>query len=237
MRPNGAQPRLTCDTSADRVDAFVNSLTHDLKDPLQAIVMGASHLLRTLPDGQTSARVIAEAIRRSAERVNRTIDDLRDLDRLGAGSLELRLERHPAEEIAQQAALAWTDEALRRRVALDVLAGPGLHVRADRPQLVRALGKIIDNAIQASTGGRVRVGVARAGDMARFSVTDDGPGIPPSLQETIFLVEPGKTRRTRTGPGLSLPLVKGIVELHGGEVTIESAPGQGSTFFLTTSLA
>jgi len=203
-------------------------------------VMGAGLLLRSLPGQDTPARTVAEAILRSAERVSDRVDDLRDLTLLDAGALEVHRDDQSAEAIAMQAVSRWVRHADRRRVVVELQIDRGLRVRADRTQLVRVLGKLLDNAIRFSpAGARVRLGVEPAGTMARFDVADEGPGIGQERQRTLF--ERDASDRDESGssrtPGLSLPLVKALVALHGGQVAVRSEPGKGSTFSFTVALA
>jgi len=221
-----------------RGNLLLASTAHDLKEPLEAIVMGACLLLRSLPGQDTPARTVAEAILRSAERVSDRVDDLYDLTLLDAGALEVRLDDQSAEAIAIQAVSRWVRHADRRRVVVELQIDRGLRVRADRTQLVRVLGKLLDNAIRFSpVGGRVRLGVEPAGTMARFDVVDEGPGIGHEQQRALFERDARSGSGGPGSPGLSLLLVKGVIELHGGQVAIRSEPGKGSTFSFTVALA
>jgi signal transduction histidine kinase len=222
-----------------RADVLLSSTAHDLKEPLEAIVMGASLLLRSLPGNDSSARFIAEAILRSAERANDRVDDLRDLTLMEAGAFEVRPVGQSADAMATEAIARWVRQADRRGVILQREIHRGLRVRADRTQLVRVLGKLLDNAIRFSpAGGRVLVGVERSGATAHFRITDDGPGIPQDKQSTLFeRAEIDGAGITHHAPGLSLPLVRGVIELHGGKITVCSEPGKGSTFSFALALA
>ncbi len=221
-----------------RGNILLASTAHDLKEPLEAIVMGACLLLRSLPGQDTPARTVAEAILRSAERVSDRVDDLYDLTLLDAGALEVRRDDESAEAIAVQAVSKWVRHADRRRVVVELQIDRGLRVRADRTQLVRVLGKLLDNAIRFSpTGGRVRLVVEPAGTMARFDVADDGPGIGHARQRTLFEWDASGESGSTRNQGLSLLLVKGLIELHGGQIVVRSEPGKGSTFSFTVALA
>ncbi len=111
-------------------------------------------------------------------------------------------------------------------------------VWADADRLLQILENIIGNALKfTKPGGRVTVGVSRQNSQVLFRVSDTGPGIEPEDVPHLFDRFWQARKARRQGAGLGLPIVKGIVEAHGGRVWVESVPGRGSTFFFTIPAA
>ncbi len=215
----------------DRVLAVV---AHDLRNPLGAILMAAS-LLRRRVDAAGPAQKQVDSIERAATRMNRLIGDLLDITRMEAGHLMIEPGRVSAGQTAleafetQRALAAVASLELRRDLPSDLP-----DVWADHHRLLQVFENLIGNAVKfTSAGGRVVVGArARDGDVL-FWVSDSGPGIAaedvPHLFDRFWQAE----KAGRRGTGLGLPIVKGIVEAHGGRVWVESTRGVGSTFFFT----
>jgi two-component system, OmpR family, sensor histidine kinase KdpD len=217
--------------SDDVKTALLRSVSHDLRSPLTAIV-AAGHALgaRTLTDeerGEMSAAVVQEG-----EHLAVLVDKLLDLSRLQAGSAEPRREWVALEDVlsAAREALPGGDDAVRMSIEPDL---PAIH--ADAAQIERAFANLLENA-QGYSSDQVSVSVRRVGSRVVVHVIDRGPGIPPAERERIF--EPfyrgrQETDRPRTGSGLGLAIAKGFVEGNGGEISVESLPGQGTTFVVS----
>lgn len=141
----------------------------------------------------------------------------------------------PTPEPVDLGALAETILRLYERagVTLEARAEPGVVAYVDPDQVTRAVGNLVQNALDAAAaGGRVTVTVSRAGDRARIAVHDDGPGIPEADRHRIF--DPYVTTKAH-GTGLGLAIVQRIADAHGAEVTLTSEPGAGTTIALTFS--
>ena len=112
---------------------------------------------------------------------------------------------------------------------------PSLH--ADRNRVLQVLQNLLENAVKFSPrGAPVHLSAKRAGDAVRFDVSDRGPGIEPDLLPFVFeRFRKGSDRRS--GAGLGLAIARGIVQAHGGEITVESRPGEGTTFAFTIPVA
>jgi signal transduction histidine kinase len=110
-------------------------------------------------------------------------------------------------------------------------------VRADRDRVLQIFSNLIGNALKFTpAGGTIRIRARVEGSFVKFSVSDDGPGIPAELQQELF--EPFKQGcGDRRGVGLGLSIVRSLVEAHGGQVTLESEEGRGSTFSFTLPIA
>ncbi len=209
--------------------ALLQAVSHDLRTPVTAIV-AAGHALgaRSLTDderGELSAAVVDEGGRLSA-----LIDKLLDLSRLQAGRAEPRRDWIPIEEVLLAARDSVPDGVgtVRIKVDPDVPA-----IRADAAQLEQVFTNLLENARRYSNGLPVLVHARRAGPNVVARVVDQGPGIPRAEQERIF--EPfyrgAQPERARwVGSGLGLAIAKGFVEANGGSISVESLPGQGTSF-------
>ncbi len=221
-------------------DDVLAVVSHDLGNPLSAIRLSTSLLLRRPPADRAAQeeRKQLENIRASVDQMERLIKDLLDVKRIEAGLLSL--EREPCvvsvlmREIADTAE-RWI-EGKTLRITLDSTNEP-VHVYADPQRVVQVFSNLVGNAARfAPTGGEIVLRSRREGDQVRFSVADTGPGIPVEHLPHIFDRFWQASRTGRHGIGLGLAIVKGIVEAHGGRVWAESVLGAGSTFHFTLPL-
>jgi signal transduction histidine kinase len=180
----------------------------------------------------------ADAIARAARRMNHLIQDLLDVTRLEASRLAITPSRIPAAQLApdacdQQRALVASSGLELRRDLPEHLPD----IRADRERLLQVFENLIGNAVKFATSGAITVGAALGEHDVLFWVSDEGPGI--SIEDQAHLFDRFWQARAagRSGAGLGLPIVKGIVDAHGGRVWVESAPARGSTFFFTVPTA
>jgi two-component system sensor histidine kinase SenX3 len=239
QRLDGGEVALVVDdlTEAKRVESvrrdFVANVGHEIKTPVGALQLLAEAALDAHDDPEAVERFVGR-MQHEAQRLSRLVQELLDLSRLQGG------EPLPAStEVSVDAVL---DEAVdRTRLVADargiaIVRGgdPGLVVLGEESQLVTAVANLLDNAMSYSPDGtRVALGVHLRGDVVEIAVTDQGVGIPEEEQERIFerfyRVDPARSRATG-GTGLGLAIVKHTVGNHGGEVTVWSQPGNGSTF-------
>ncbi len=210
-------------------EALVGMLGHDLRNPLAAIITGASVLVQMVPDSPKVATTAAR-IRRSADRMRLMIDQLLDFTRVRmGGGLPLAA---AAMNLADACRAAIDESAGGADVRLEVLGEPqGVW---DRARLVQAVACLVGNAVRhASAGAGVHVRLdGRDPATVALSVHDDGV-IPPDVQATVF--EPqhttGRPRSPRSsGLGLGLFLAREAAHAHGGRIELRSAPDQGTTF-------
>jgi signal transduction histidine kinase len=218
---------------------FVAVVSHEFRSPLAGI-QGFSELLRDAVTDVEEMREYAADINREAERLNRMIDELLDLERMESGKMSLRLEPVDVGEIVRRLVARAGPRAPDHRLRAEV--APGLPpVTADRDKLTQVIENLLDNALKYSPdGGEIVVGARTEGGLLCLWVRDEGLGIPADALETIFeryaRVESARHETIR-GTGLGLPIVRQIVELHGGSVRVESTPGLGSTFHVALPLS
>jgi PAS domain S-box-containing protein len=220
-------------------DEVLGIVAHDLRNPLAAVLLEAQVLHRTLPATGAESRESAEAITRAAQRMNHLIQDLMDVTRLEAGRLSIQPHAVSATQLAGDA--CELHRALASSCGLELrlnLPEQLPDVWADRERLLQVFDNLIANAVKfAASGGSITVGAASRDHDVLFWVADQGPGISFENQAHLFDRFWQAQAAGRSSAGLGLPIVKGIVDAHGGRVWVESAPDRGSTFFFTIPAA
>ncbi len=222
-----------------RVDAvrrdFVANVSHELKTPVGALSLLAE-AVQSASDDPASVAHFAGRMQIEAARLSALVQDLIDLSRLQGGETVGTFSAVPVSTVVAEAVDA--TRLLAQRKDIDVIVGgtPGLLVRGEEQLLVTAVRNLLSNAVNYSPEGtRVAVGTREHEGIVEVSVTDQGIGIPDVEQERIFerfyRVDPARSRATG-GTGLGLAIVKHVCVNHGGEVTVWSRPGEGSTFTL-----
>ncbi|MCX6951213.1 MAG: ATP-binding protein, partial [Verrucomicrobia bacterium] len=221
---------------------FVANVSHELRTPLSLIKSTAETLLDGAKDDPAVATRFLEIIDKHANRLTLLIDDLLLLARLDSGRIELKFQALELRDAAQDSLDDFGIMARARGVTLANAVPSGLVARADPERLRQVLSNLIDNAIKYGRAeGHVTVGGRALGEnRVELSVRDDGPGIPMEAKERVFerFYRVDKARsREQGGTGLGLAIVKNVMQAHGGEVRVESAPGTGTTFFLNLPAA
>lgn len=212
-------------------------VSHDLRNPLNAIMLAAS-LLAT-GDLNEEDREQTELITLSAKRMNRLIQDLLDVARLEGGKqLPIQPERLEVEPTLHEAYELFKTQAASTKISLEYDSGNVPAVFADRHRLMQVLSNLIGNAMKFTPpGGAITFSAQARGNDALFVVADTGSGIPREHLAHIFNPYWQAKRAERLGAGLGLAITKGIVEAHGGRIWVESEPGKGTRFFFTIPLA
>lgn len=218
-------------------EEVLSIVSHDLRNPLSTVAMSASLLKDPEIKLDEAARVKQlDIIVRSAQRMNRLIQDLLDVARIEGGRFAVRCRCEDPGALVSEACDVFRSLAADRALSLECHIEPKLPpVNVDRDRVIQALSNFLNNAIKFTPPpGQVTIGAApHEQGGVRFFVSDTGPGIArdalPHLFDHIW-----QARRTaHLGAGLGLTIAKGIATAHGGEVWAESAEGQGSTFCLT----
>jgi len=218
---------------------FLSIVSHEFRTALTGI-QGFSELIRDGGVEQDEVRAYGGYIFNDADRINRLIGDMLDLDRMESGRMGMRSGDVDINEVLSEAmaragtAAATVDFKADLDPRLPIVAG-------DRDRLIQVVSNLVNNAIKYSPdGGTVTLSTRAEGGFALVSVTDTGLGIPPEELGHVF----ERFRRVRSGAaqsipgtGLGLTIVKQIVEMHGGKIWVESAVGHGSAFHFTIPLA
>ncbi len=219
---------------------FVSAVSHELRTPLTAI-RGS---LEMLADGDTGqlppkAQRVVDVAARGTERLTRLVNDIIDIERLEAGSFDIRPRPEDLAPLVEDAADSLVILANEHQVRLEIgqVGGSAL---CDADRIVQSLINLIGNALKFTPpGGTVRVSATPSSHEVLVAVTDEGRGIPADEFATIFerfhQVQLSDGRRLG-GTGLGLPITKAIVERHGGRIWVESEVGVGSTFCFTLPL-
>jgi two-component system, OmpR family, sensor histidine kinase SenX3 len=232
-------------TEAIRRD-FVTNVSHELRTPVGALSVLAETLRDELftPDRDPSiARRLVDRIESESHRLSRLIDDLLELDDVAQRRIEsqvVQLAGCVSEAAAQVRAAAEVAQVELSLPTISVLPDT-LTVEGDRRQLISAIFNLLDNAVKYSdAGSAVEVMVRRDGGVIHLDIVDTGIGIPLRDRERIFerfyRVDRARSR-ARGGSGLGLSIVRNIARAHGGDVTVRSVEGHGSTFTLSLPLA
>lgn len=223
-------------------DDLISVVCHDLKDPLSAIVMGTSYVLKNIPKGDQGAKLrkMGEAVLRATQRMNALVGDLHDLARIESDRLVLDLQTQRADALLATATTLAEVAAATKKVTLKVsMKEPvaALGIPCDRERVEKMLGHLLSNAIRgANESGVVEIAVLRDGDAVRFTVTDNGKGIAPERVPHVFDRRYNSTQRARDGAGLGLALVKGLARAHGGDAGISSELGTGTSAWFSIPL-
>jgi len=217
--------------------SLLSSVSHDLRTPLATITGAASSLLESEEkfDAPTQ-RELLESLSEEAERLNRLVNNLLEMTRLESGTLQVRKEWYPLEEVVG-AALGRLAKLLRDRPVTTSLPANLPLVPIDDVLLEQVLINLLDNAVKHTPDGGLLEITAWAHDGAvTVEVADRGSGLKPGDEERVFekfYRGPGLTSR---GAGLGLAICRGIVEAHGGRIWAENRPGGGVAFRFTIPL-
>ena len=224
------QTRLLAETESLRA-ALLSSVSHDLRTPLVSIIGPATSLVASDRDlGESGRRAMAETIRDEGERLNRYVQNLLDMTRLGYGALKVAREPVDLREVAGRALLRMQRDLAAQRVVRHLPASLP-DVVADPVLLDQVVTNILDNAAKyAPAGSDVTIVAAETEDSVVLTISDEGPGIPEAERarvfDMVFRVRSGDARPG--GTGLGLAIAKGIVEAHGGSIRAEPARADGS---------
>mgnify|MGYP000075341888 FL=1 len=221
--------------SANRMKSeFLASMSHELRTPLNGIIGYAEYLRDTLegPDKE-----FAQTIHESGEHLLELVNSILDLARVESGKMVLEAHEEQPRALIDKVIRAQLPTAEAKGLRLETRFADDLPERivCDGTRVVQILNNLVNNAIKFTDQGQVLVSADRDGRMLRIAVRDTGCGIPADMQDTVFerfrQVEGFLTRRQQ-GSGLGLALVKELLTLMGGSVTLESTPGQGSEFII-----
>lgn len=212
-------------------------VSHDLRNPLGAVLTGAAGLLNTEISERKGPRIrkSVETIHRAGERMARLINDLVDFASIQSGRLGIERGDCLVAEMIESALEMFLPLAEERELRVETVIPPDRPVHCDRDRVIQVLANLIANALKVTAaGGLIRVGAAERGGALVFFVEDTGPGIGPDDLPRLF-ERYWRGKASYKGTGLGLTIARGIVEAHGGRIWAESQVGVGSTFSFTLS--
>ncbi len=218
---------------------FISNVSHELRSPLTSIKESVSLLLDEV-SGSLNAdqKKYLEIAKRNIERLSRLIDDLLDLAKIESGKTDMRRLFINIVTIAEDAVSSFKVLAENKNITLGIRVNPTvIKVWADPDKLTQVLSNLIDNAIKYSPkDSSVMVEVIDKRGVVEVSVSDNGIGISQEnltrLFEKFNRLEDAIQNRVK-GTGLGLAITKELIQLHGGEISVESKPEEGSRFYFT----
>jgi two-component system phosphate regulon sensor histidine kinase PhoR len=214
---------------------FISNVSHELKTPLSIISMFGEMLANGRTKGPEQATEYADIIWRESVRLGRLIDNVLDFAKIERGKGVYEFTEMDVGEVVERAVDLVGRRLATAEMSIDVRIEPDLpQVKLDANAFTLAVMNLIDNATKyASEGKRIELSLAREGDRIVLGVRDWGQGIDPEEQEQIFerfyRARAVRLKQIR-GSGIGLALVRHIARAHHGDVSVESAPGKGSTF-------
>jgi PAS domain S-box-containing protein len=227
-----------------RKDEFIAVLAHELRNPL-APIRAAGQVLKLGSARPEAVQQVADIVERQSDHLSALVDDLLDVSRVTRGKISLRRERLDFGEIVRVSADAYRQRCESSDVAFEVdLPDCPLWVDADRTRITQIIENLLDNACKfTDEGGAIAVRLAAdpGGRCASLSIRDTGMGLEPEMKKRLFIPFAQADRtldRSKGGLGLGLALVKGLVDLHEGEIAAKSdGPGRGAEFVVRLPLA
>ncbi|MFE3515413.1 sensor histidine kinase [Streptomyces sp. NPDC059166] len=230
-------------TEARRIEAvrrdFVANVSHELKTPVGALSLLSEAVMDASDDPEAVQR-FAGRMEIEATRLTNLVQEIIDLSRVQNDDPLEDAEPVRVQQLVEEAIDRCRQQAGSKQITMASGGAPDLSVWGNRSQLAAALGNLVENAVNYSPA-RTRVGIAarkvaaQGGNLIEIAVTDQGLGISEKDRERVFerfyRVDPARSRATG-GTGLGLAIVKHVAASHGGEVTVWSSEGQGSTFTL-----
>ncbi|MBI1795515.1 MAG: response regulator [Candidatus Eisenbacteria bacterium] len=226
--------------SLDRLKSeFVAVVSHEIRTPLTSVkgaveLLADEHYFRN-NEQQSKLLSIAHA---NAERLLVLINDILDFSKLESSSLPMNVERQRVEPVITQAMQNLRTQIEEHRLQLEMVLSPELpDLMIDPVRIAQVLTNLVSNAIKFSPpGGRIEITAEPWDGVVRVGVRDHGEGIAakdlPKLFRKFSQIDSSATRKAG-GTGLGLVICKGLIEQHGGQMSVESAPGEGSTFYFT----
>jgi PAS domain S-box-containing protein len=221
-------------------DEFLNAFSHDLKTPVMGITLVINNLLNQPQDPIPIRRNILERMVQSSNHQLQLINSLLQSHSAETRGVILNYDLVQVRDLVQAIVAEVEPLVQKNQAALVTQLPPDLPpVNADALQLRRVFENLITNALNHNPPGvHLTLSAQVEADVIRFTLQDDGVGMPPEVQEHLFeRYSRGRNNRHSTGIGLGLYLCQQIITAHGGQIGVESIPGQGSTFWLTLPLA
>lgn len=222
-------------------DDFMSMVSHELRNPLNALYLQAQLRQRMAGKGQVpDAEAFQKMVARDEHQIRsmiRLLDDMIDVSRARTGKLAMAPAAMDAADMARRAVEAVQDQARGAGVALSLDAPASVPLVGDAFRLEQVVLNLLTNALRYGKGQPVSVHLRTEGGEALLSVRDRGPGIAPADQERIFRqFERGTETQQVPGLGLGLFISREIVQAHGGRLEVRSAPGEGAEFTLRLPL-
>ena len=218
---------------------LVTTMSHELRTPLTSIVgslgMLSKNNVRDDPDVFSN---LLDVARRNSQQLSKLVDDILDVDKLEAGTIGLQMERLDLSELVSGAVELNAGYAIELDVTINMAnSPPNVMILGDQMRLTQVMANLLSNAAKFSPkGGNITVSLSQNGELATVNVSDEGPGIPTEIRDSVFeKFVRGENIDTRTqgGTGLGLSISKSLIEQHGGTIGFYSEKDGRTTFFFT----
>jgi len=218
--------------------AFVANISHELRTPLTIMQGYTEALMDGIARDEKQKEKYLLNIYEETIRLRRLVDDLLDLRRLESGQISIRLEAADLARIIEGVAGQFNETATEKKVEVKyLLPGESLLVNGDPDRLKQVVINLVDNAVRFSPeNGVVEVRGERLGGKVRVRVRDSGPGMSEEEKGLVwdrFYKSNQYSTGRDSGSGLGLAIARQIIDLHGGEIGVDSSPGEGSVFWFT----
>lgn len=218
---------------------FLANMSHEIRTPMSVFMGAIEHLLQF--DQDPKHRTLLEMADRSAQRLRALVDDILDLSRIEARAVQLEETAFDLRSCVRNAVGLFALAAREKNLRLETAVAPKIPERVvgDPDKLGQVLINLVGNAIKFTEGGEVRISVLPRHDNLEFAVTDTGIGIPEEKQHLLFQSfsqTDSSFQRHYGGSGLGLAISRGLLDLMGGEITVQSREGRGSVFTFTLPL-
>jgi signal transduction histidine kinase len=226
----------------EAMSSFLAKAAHELRTPLTNIRLFVEEALEQCEHDTVATSKSLNVINDEAQRLERTVGEVLSVSQIEAGSFGLRRDDIHLDALLEQVKTDHEAQARDKKISLEFDLPPKLPIlQADRDKISLALHNLVGNALKYTPdGGRVTVTASVEKGRVSIAVSDSGIGIGPEDVEKVF----EKFYRCQNavashvkGSGLGLPITREVARLHGGDVTVESEPGSGSTFTLTLPIA
>ena len=222
-------------------DLFLQTVSHDLRNPLGVISMGTSLMRKNLSSGNNdvgSLYQILDTIERNTANMDRMISDLLDVERMVNGKLTLKLGKYDICAILRECEELFAPVLASKSISMTIQTDhERIFADVDHDRVLQVLSNLIGNALKFTpNGGDVKLSARKKATKIEISVTDNGPGIPADKKSEIFQRFSQLNSNTGRGLGLGLFISKWIVEAHNGRIRVVSELGKGSTFSFTLAV-
>jgi signal transduction histidine kinase len=231
LRLERANSRLT--ELNEKKSDFIAQISHELRTPMTSIKGAMDYISAKISQNGREADDLIEfldVIKNNADRLIRMVNDTLDLERIESGMYDLHYSQVDLLSLIKEVIISFQTISSEKNITFEIIGSPEILVEADEDRIRQVFINLISNALKyGPENSEIHIAAEESEDMITVSVKDEGPGIPPDIQEKIF--DKFYTIGKRHGTGLGLAICKGIVEAHNGEIKVESDPGAGNNTF------
>lgn len=218
---------------------FIANISHELRTPLANIDLAAQTLRQSGEGNPTLTQRMLDQIQVQVQTLSQLSQEMMELAQIESGQVLLKLEVTELEPVIRRSVTHLLPQAAVKKQHLALVVPSDLTALVDEAMIGRVINNLVHNAVKFTPeGGQITVAAEAVGDDVQICVTDTGPGIPKDEQRRVFeRFYKADRARSRGGTGLGLAIARHIVEGHGGQLSLQSTPGQGATFCFTVPRA